>query len=507
MRSSSRRSPRDGGSASEPGSALDSVYDLGRFRLDDLIVGDATEGLWRAYDQLLKRTVAVRLVPRSDPRQEGLRAAACVAARVVDHRVARVLDVLDHETTLLIVTEWVDGIPLEQLLRTPVSPARALAITRSVVEAITQIHAAGTTHGRLRPASVMLTDEGEIRLRGHCIDAQLFGVAPGGDPVAADIHGTGAIMMACLTARWPGSPATALRDAPIVGGKMTTPAQLMADLPDDLNEYVVRALAAVPSRQTVPVEQPFKSLEDARNAITGVGDLGRMTVLRLHDKPLPEQGKGRHIGRRTVGILVSVGVIAGVAAVGGGLLVSGNAAPYNAAIAAPSGQSATAPVVPQPRLLQVTPSPANTQEKPLPIAGVSSFDPQGEGIVRGSYANYAVDKDVSTAWYTDTFKRQNLGKVNGTGLIIDLGGSHPVRAVELGLVGNDTDLQIRTAQTLSDSIDGYKRISFVRGAPGQIIVREPRPVTARYVLIWLTAVPWSSNGYRGGISSVKVRGN
>ena len=133
--------------------------------------------LWRAYDERLHRMVALRLVDSQDPLHDDLRAAACAAARVVDRRVVRVLDVLDHEGTLVIVTEWVDAIPLEQLLTTSMTPTQSVEVTRRVAEAIGHIHS-GVTHGRVRPASVMIDKDGEVRVRGHMIDARIYGIDP-----------------------------------------------------------------------------------------------------------------------------------------------------------------------------------------------------------------------------------------------------------------------------------------------------------------------------------------
>jgi serine/threonine protein kinase len=431
----------------------------------------------------------------------------------VDHRVSRVLDVLDQNGTLLIVTEWVDGISLEQILHSPMTTARSLVVTRGIIEALVRIHAAGTAHGRLRPASVMVTESGEVQLRGHCIDALLYGVAPGDDPVAADINGIGALMMACLTARWPGDPVSVLPTPPIVGGKLATPSQLVADLPRDFNDYVIRALASVPGPTTVdPDCDPFGTVLEARRAFSALGASPPASPPPATHGPFligdpHEEVIRRKAGRRTMAVLAALGVVGTVSAVGFSLLMtSGGTNTATAGMTTPP-PSASASVTLEPRLLEVTPSPEAKPAIPrsYPIAGINIFDPRGAGIVRDTTSRLSIDEDVSTAWYTDTYRRQDFTKNRGIGLIVDLGQPVPVKVIELGLVGNDTDLQIRTADTLSTTLDGYTEVSRLTGAPGQVTIREPRAITARYVLIWLTGMPAATDGFRGGIRSVDIR--
>ncbi|CAB5023230.1 unannotated protein [freshwater metagenome] len=95
----------------------------------------------------------------------------------------------------------------------------------------------------------------------------------------------------------------------------------------------------------------------------------------------------------------------------------------------------------------------------------------------------------------------------GVGLLLDLGAPRPVSAVKLTLVGPGTDLEIRTSEKVSDDPAAYTPFAAATAAPEDIVLRAPKPVTARYVLIWITRV--SSNpdsGYQGGIGELTVLG-
>lgn len=494
---------------------------IGRYRLDDLIFGDRHAGLWRAYDELLKRAVSVRIVPATDPRQQALRTAALQAAQVVDRRVAQVLDVIDFDTDLVIVAEWVEGINLEEVLSQPLNPARSIAIAREVAAAVAAIHVAGAFHGRIRPACVLITDGGEVRLRGHCIDAQLWGTSPGHDPEAADIYGIGALLMACLTTRWPCQPATNLRSVPVFGDRVATPSQLQADLSPDINDFVIRSLSAVPRASGFDVEDGFASVESARRALGSLSDAPAWTgVVPIVTAPSPVRPhpSTRGVARRGLGVLVALAVIITCGAIGGALLIasgSDRAAGAESRSAGPA-VSAQDPAI-EPRALALPESSADAAtpngvrpiplERELPISAVSSFDPKGDGIVAGGFANYATDADPTSAWYTGVFPSHRQGARAASGILIDLGFPRAVRALDLGLIGNDTDVQVRVGDRRAPTIAGYTKVYSAKNAPSELTVREPRPVVTRYVLVLLTAVPSRLEGYRGGVTSVTVWGD
>jgi hypothetical protein len=92
---------------------------------------------------------------------------------------------------------------------------------------------------------------------------------------------------------------------------------------------------------------------------------------------------------------------------------------------------------------------------------------------------------------------------------VDLGESASVQGVALGLVGYGTDVQVRVSEELQDDPDLWTKLVAIDNAGPNIELRAPRPVTGRYVLIWLTGLPLTedSTSYRGGISNITVLGS
>ncbi len=489
---------------------------IGRFRLEDQILGSHGQRLWRAYDERLNRMVALRLVDPADPLHDDLRAAACAAARVVDRRVVRVLDVLDYDGNLVIVTEWVDGIPLEELLTTAMTPAQAVEVTRRVAEAVGHLHSCGLTHGRLRPASVMIDRDGEVRVRGHMIDARIYGIDPGDNPKAADISGLGAIMTACLTGRWPGDTPTALPNVPIVAGKYAVPSQLRADLPQRLDSFVIRAMAAAPQSATLPASNTFTEASTALDALAGIHE-GSGSLRRLNRRPRrtsPDSPKRPGIGTNAAKVAKRTLTVAGVLAVVFAIGVAG------AKLLPASGGTATAVTTNDaiggrsnnPASVSVTGADSAdegslTGEQLLPIVGIMTLLPDGKGVGQAGQPQSAIDGDTATAWRTALYKTAAVGPMDASGVVVDLGQVRQVTAVNIGLLGNNSGVELRASERLGKKALDYQLLQKVKGASTSITLREARPVATRYLLVLLTAVPKTTGkNFQGGVFSIQVHG-
>ena len=205
--------------------------------------------LWVGVDELLNRRVGVDLIATEHPLVEQVARAARDAAAVPDARFVQVLDAVQDEDLLYIVTEWVPGAEQlqERLADGPLSPARATDMVRDLAEAMVRAHEAEVTHGAMNPATVMITKAGEVKLRGLLVEATLSGADPeSAEPekrYAADVLALGQIWYAALTARWPGSEAEyGLDAAPTDSAALYTPAQIRAAVPKQVDATVCRAL-------------------------------------------------------------------------------------------------------------------------------------------------------------------------------------------------------------------------------------------------------------------------
>ncbi|MEV6489891.1 serine/threonine-protein kinase [Actinoplanes sp. NPDC051633] len=142
-----------------------------RYRLVERLGAGGMSVVWRGFDEVLGRQVAVKVLPPStsaDPSfRRRLRAEAQAAARLSHPHITNVYDygeatTVDGEPVPYVVMELVDGESLAAVLarsrRLP-WPA-AVRICAEVSAALAAAHARGIVHRDVTPANVMLTPTG-----------------------------------------------------------------------------------------------------------------------------------------------------------------------------------------------------------------------------------------------------------------------------------------------------------------------------------------------------------
>ncbi|MFV8183181.1 serine/threonine-protein kinase [Streptomyces sp. AF1B] len=146
----------------------------GRYRLLSPLGQGGMGTVWRARDEVLHREVAVKEVraPAGLPVQDvermyaRLEREAWAAARVANRNVVTVYDVATEDGRPWIVMELVRGISLADLLEAegPIPPQRAAHIGAEVLAALRAAHAAGVLHRDVKPANVLLANDGRVVL-------------------------------------------------------------------------------------------------------------------------------------------------------------------------------------------------------------------------------------------------------------------------------------------------------------------------------------------------------
>ncbi|MFJ4619184.1 serine/threonine-protein kinase [Streptomyces sp. NPDC088812] len=158
----------------------------GRYRLGDVLGRGGMGTVWRAEDETLGRTVAVKELrfPSNIDEEEKrrlitrtLREAKAIA-RIRNNSAVTVFDVVDEDDRPWIVMELVEGKSLAEVIREDgvLEPKRAAEVGLAILDVLRSAHREGILHRDVKPSNVLIAEDGRVVLTD-------FGIAQvEGDP-------------------------------------------------------------------------------------------------------------------------------------------------------------------------------------------------------------------------------------------------------------------------------------------------------------------------------------
>ncbi|MFG2652975.1 protein kinase family protein [Streptomyces sp. NPDC048436] len=517
------------GTASPP--ELHSGHKLARrYRLEECVTRLDGFSSWRAVDEKLRRAVGVHLLPADHPRARSVLAAARSSALLGDPRFVHVLDAVEENDLVYVVHEWLpDATELTALLAAgPLEAHDAYQLVSQVAQAMAAAHREGLAHLRLTPSAVLRTSSGQYRIRGLAVNAALRGISSD-TPQRTDTEAVGALLYASLTQRWPyEDDAYGLSGLP-KGVGLISPDQVRAGVHRGLSEIAMRALVnegATASRQEPPCTTPeelvkaigemprirppepaFAAPPEYQRTTYQQGTYGRTTARPGATQPVPTpppplQSRTGKALKWAVSALLIAALGLGSWQLADALMDRGNSEdPGSSSDTSDDGDKNTPKKPAQPVQIE------NGEEY---VLDGNAQNPEG---VRNTY-----DGDGSSYWRTNSFiDGPKLAPYKpGVGIVYDLGKEQDVSAASIGLryVGDHTTIKLYGTDSMSSStpLSSMKPIGSVTTSGGTATVKAKKPVTTRYVLLWITDVPksprdeYSSAGYKQAITDVKFKG-
>ena len=141
---------------------------LGHFRIVELLGRGGMGMVYRAIDERLQRTVALKVLPPNfaddaERRERFLREARNAAA--VSHpNIATVHEVGEDQGQIYIAMEFVEGQTLRRKIDADLPLAELLGLAVQIARGLSRAHEKGVLHRDLKPDNVMVGPDGEVKL-------------------------------------------------------------------------------------------------------------------------------------------------------------------------------------------------------------------------------------------------------------------------------------------------------------------------------------------------------
>ena len=157
-----------------------------RYRIESLVGEGGMGKVYLAYDTVLERKVAIKMLPESVQHhahaRERLRREALAAAALDHPFICKIHEVGEDEGRSFIVMEFIEGRTLNRVARDGgLTPRQLLECAHEIVQALDEAHRRGIVHRDLKPSNLMLTVHGHMKVLDFGLAKQLEPAQPGDD--------------------------------------------------------------------------------------------------------------------------------------------------------------------------------------------------------------------------------------------------------------------------------------------------------------------------------------
>ena len=146
------------------------VHMLGRYLIKRKIGQGGMGAVYLAVDQDLRRTVALKVLPKEKAENPTLvrrfKAEAQAAAQLKHDNIVTIYEAGEADGYLYIALEYIDGTDVHNLInqRRRLQVARALEIVKQIARALEHAHSQGIVHRDIKPANLLIGRDGVVKL-------------------------------------------------------------------------------------------------------------------------------------------------------------------------------------------------------------------------------------------------------------------------------------------------------------------------------------------------------
>jgi predicted Ser/Thr protein kinase len=271
---------------------------LGKYELHTLIGEGAMGIVWKAYDTVLRRYVALKLLSshfrKTKEMQERFLREARAAGAIQHPNIVTVYDLGEAEGQLFIAMELVEGRDLSDVitLREPMALERKLDLVIEVLDGLQFAHQRGVIHRDVKPSNVRVVPDGRVKIMDFGIArlqsseasdaASIVGtptyMAPeqitnGAITPATDVFSVGCMLYELLSFQKPFEGESVHGVLYQVLTTEPKPLRTVApSIPAALERVVGKAMNKVPQERYESAAQMQSTLIAIRAALSGAGD-------------------------------------------------------------------------------------------------------------------------------------------------------------------------------------------------------------------------------------------
>ncbi len=248
----------------------------GRYELLEKIGEGGMARVYRGWDSLLRRTVAIKVLKDQMTGDSAFvqrfRREAQAAAGLSHPNIVNIYDVGEEEDTHFFVMEYLHGKTLKEYIREKgrIPAGEAVTIASRIVEALAQAHAAGVIHRDIKPQNIIFSHNGQVKVADFgiaiasdgstltCSD-KIVGSVHYFSPEQArgslagkhsDLYSLGVILYEMVTGQVPFNGESPVSVAmKHVQEQVIPPSQLIEDIPEPLERIILKAMEKDPARR------------------------------------------------------------------------------------------------------------------------------------------------------------------------------------------------------------------------------------------------------------------
>lgn len=261
----------------------------GRYEIKEIIGVGGMANVYRAYDSIDDRTVAVKILRdehmQNDELLRRFRNESKAIAVLSHPNIVKVYDVSFNEDIQYIVMEYIDGITLKEYIEQQkvLRWKEAVHFTVQILRALQHAHDKGIVHRDIKPQNIMLLADGTIKVADFGIArfarasqqtvtdkaiGSVHYISPEqakGDVTdeKSDIYSVGVMLYEMTTGKLPfdaDSPVTVALQQ--IQSQPKRPSSINPDIPEGLEDIIIRAMQKDPARRYQSAAEMLRDIDE-----------------------------------------------------------------------------------------------------------------------------------------------------------------------------------------------------------------------------------------------------